>query len=349
MPAQPEQPRQPEQPAPATPPADARCLVIHADAVEDHGQDLSGALARTRELRAADPGAPTPAYLWIDAHEPPDTVLRDGAALLGLHPLAVEDASGAHQRAKVDDYGPQLMIVIKTVEYRDTQIELGEVDMFLGPDFVITIRHGPTGVFRTAYDRVMAAPKLRSRGPGGVAYVVIDAVVDDYEVIAQAVGGDITDLERRVFSPGREDVTDAIYFLKREVIEFRDAVDPVPEMLAQLIADRPQIPSSVRPWLRDVEDHAKRVNVRIAAFNDLLTSVLTAHQAKVATWQNNDMRKISAWAAVVAVPTAIAGIYGMNFDHMPELHWRYGYALVLAFMAGLCGLLLWLLRRNGWL
>ncbi|HEY1178651.1 MAG TPA: magnesium and cobalt transport protein CorA [Phytomonospora sp.] len=322
----------------------ARCAVIHADTVEDLGDDLDGAIARTRELGA-------PAYLWVDAHEPPERLLREGAAALGLHPLAVEDAVGAHQRAKVDDYGEQVLVVVKTVEYYTStaQIELGEIDLFIGPDFVLSVRHGATGVFETAYRRAMSAPKLRSHGPGGIAYVIVDAVVDEYEVIAGDVGRDIGALERRVFSPGREDVTDAIYFLKREVIEFRDAVEPVAGVLGSLISEREQLPDSVRPWLRDVEDHAMRVNTRVASFNDLLTSVLTAHQAKVGTQQNDDMRKISAWAAVIAVPTAVAGIYGMNFRDMPELSWRFGYPGVLLLMAGICGLIWWRFRRNGWL
>ncbi|MEV0644751.1 magnesium and cobalt transport protein CorA [Phytomonospora sp. NPDC050363] len=322
----------------------ARCAVIHEDGVEDLGEDLDAAIARTRQLGG-------PAYLWVDTDEPPEALLRQSAAVLGLHPLAVEDAVGAHQRAKVDEYGEQILVVLKTVEYiaSTAQIELGEIDLFVGPDFILSVRHGATEVFETAHRRAMSSPKLRSHGPGGIAYVIADAVVDEYEVIAGIVGREISVLERRVFSPRRDNVADAIYFLKREVIEFRDAVEPVPGVLSELISRREQLPDSVRPWLRDVEDHAMRVNTQVASFNDLLTSVLTAHQAKVGTEQNNDMRRISAWAAVIAVPTAIAGIYGMNFRRMPELSWSFGYPGVILVMASLCGILWWLFRRNGWL
>lgn len=322
----------------------ARCVVVHGETVEDLGEDLDGAIARTRELGP-------PAYLWVDAHAPTEKLLRQGAAALGLHPLAVEDAIGAHQRSKADDYGEQVLVVVKTVQYfaSTAQVELGEIDLFVGPDFILSVRHGATGVFETAYRRAMSAPKLRSHGPGGIAYVIVDAVVDEYEVIAGKVGQDISGLERRVFSPERDDVTDAIYFLKREVIEFRDAIEPVPGVLASLISEREQLPDSVRPWLRDVEDHAMRVNTRVASFNDLLTSVLTAHQAKVGTQQNDDMRMISAWAAVIAVPTAVAGIYGMNFHNMPELSWRFGYPGVILLMACICGVIWWRFRKNGWL
>ncbi|GLZ80509.1 magnesium transport protein CorA [Actinorhabdospora filicis] len=320
-----------------------RCVVIHAGRSEEHGADLDTAVARVRELGGD-------AYLWVDSVEPTMEEFRADAIRFGLHPLAVEDAVQAHQRAKVDEYGDTLFLVIKTVEWVQAteQIELGEIDMFVGRDFVVTVRHGPTDVFEHARARVEEDGKARSHGPGGIVYAVLDAVVDEYQVIADEVGNDIGRLERRVFSASREDVTDSIYFLKREILEFADGVGPVPGMLADLAEIR-HLPSTVRPWLRDVADHAERVNTRVSSFSDLLTSVLTAHQAKVSTWQNNDMRRISAWAAVIAVPTAIAGIYGMNFAFMPELNWHYGYYIVLGLMAGVCLLLLWLFRRNGWL
>lgn len=321
----------------------ASCVVIHGESIDRHGQDIDGAVAHLDELGGD-------AYLWIDATEPTMDDIHTHALRFGLHPLAVKDAVKAHQRAKAEEYGDTVFIVAKTVEWiGDTeQIELGEIDMFVGSDFVVTVRHGPTGAFDTARERIEREQRVRSHGPGGIVYAVLDAVVDQYAVIADEVASGIGRLERRVFSPNRDDVTDGIYFLKREVLEFQDGIMPVPEMLERLMDIR-HLPDSVRPWLRDVADHSRRADARVSSYSDLLTSVLLAHQAKVSMWQNNDMRLISAWAAVIAVPTAIAGIYGMNFAFMPELHWRFGYFVVLAVMAGVCLLLLWLFRRNGWI
>lgn len=290
-------------------------------------------------------------FLWIGLFEPAEDEFDLIKDELDLHPLAAEDAVSAHQRPKMERYGGTLFVVLKTLSYIDetSDIEVGEIMVFLGRDFVVTVRHGAGNPLGPVRQRLEDDPELLRHGSTAVLYAVCDEVVDRYGLVAHEVEVDIIGLERAVFDPGARDVTADIYSLKREVLEFRSAEDPLVPVLREIVKGRVAECGSTREYFRDVLDHLLRVDGQVDAHNELLNSVLTAHLALLGKQQNEDMRKISAWAAIIAVPTAIAGIYGMNFDHMPELHWSFGYPLVIAVMAVACVLLFRRLRKSGWL
>ncbi|MBW8483370.1 magnesium and cobalt transport protein CorA [Actinomadura parmotrematis] len=290
-------------------------------------------------------------FVWIGLHEPSEEEFAHIRDELDLHPLAAEDAVSAHQRPKMERYGDTLFVVLKTLAYVDatSDIEVGEIMLFVARDFVVTVRHGagnPLGPVRARLERDTG---MLEHGPAAVLYAVCDEVVDRYGLVAHEVEVDIIELERAVFDPDGPDVTERIYSLKREVLEFRGAEDPLVPVMQDIVRGRVPECEGTREYFRDVQDHLLRVDGQVDAHNELLNSVLQAHLALQGKQQNEDMRKISAWAAIIAVPTAIAGIYGMNFEHMPELHWRYGYLLVIAVMAVSCAVVFGKLRKNHWL
>lgn len=290
-------------------------------------------------------------FAWIRLDEPRQEELQRLGEHLGLHPLAVEDAVQAHQRPKQEHYGDVLAVAVKTLWFveRTADVETGEVMIFLGPSFALTVRHGANDPTVEAARRLAEQPDMARLGPVAVLHAVTDTIVDAYAEAAAQVRGDLTELERCVFSSARDDLTERIYSLKREVVEFRDAVGPLVPVMQPFTAARSEWPREVQPYFRDVTDHLTRTDTEVRALDDLLASVLDAHLAKVGTWQNDDMRRISAWAAIFAVPTMVAGIYGMNFSHMPALDWRYGYPCALAVMALGAGVLYRAFRRKGWL
>jgi len=290
-------------------------------------------------------------FVWIGLFEPDEAEFELVRDELQLHPLAAEDAVSAHQRPKIERYDDTLFVVVKTLSYIDktSDIEVGEIMVFLGKDFVVTVRHGAGNPLGPVRQRLEESPELLKHGAAAVLYAVCDEVVDRYGLVVHEVEVDIIGLERAVFDPGARDVTADIYSLKREVLEFRSAEDPLVPVLQEIVKGRVAECSSTRDYFRDVLDHLLHVDELVDAHNELLNSVLTAHLALLGKQQNEDMRKISAWAAIIAVPTAIAGIYGMNFDHMPELHWTFGYPLVIGAMTVICTLLFRRLRKSGWL
>jgi magnesium transporter len=242
--------------------------------------------------------------------------------------------------------------VLKTVGYDEEtqQVELGDVMLFLGDSFIVSVRHGRARALSDIRRRLEIESDLLECGPAAVLYAVSDAVVDDYSTIAFAVEEDIDEVEERVFSLERTNDAARIYNLKREVIEFRRAVRPLVEPMSRLSTGQVQmVHERLHPFFRDVADHAVRVAEQVDGFDDLLGSVLSANLAQVGVQQNSDMRRISAWVAIAAVPTAIAGIYGMNFDHMPELRWTFGYPAALLLMAVICAGLYRGFKRSGWL
>ncbi|MFG1664614.1 magnesium and cobalt transport protein CorA [Streptomyces sp. Y7] len=290
-------------------------------------------------------------FAWIRMDGPRQEELQRMGESLNLHPLAIEDAVQAHQRPKQEHYGDVLAVALKTLWFieQTADVETGEVMIFLGPSFVLTVRHGATDPTVEAERRLAQQPDMAQLGPVAVLHAVTDVIVDAYGQAAAQVRTDLTELERQVFSPAREDLTERIYSLKREVVEFRDAIQPLVPVLQPFTTVRQDWPRQIVPYFRDVADHLTRTDAEVRALDDLLGSALDAHLAKVGTWQNDDMRRISAWAAILAIPTMVAGIYGMNFAHMPELDWRYGYPCALAAMALGAGLLYRAFRRNGWL
>ncbi|ULR53217.1 magnesium and cobalt transport protein CorA [Streptomyces deccanensis] len=302
-------------------------------------------------------------FVWIGLHEPSEAEFSGIAAEFGLHPLAVEDAVHAHQRPKLERYDETLFTVFKTIHYVEHDeltatsevVESGEVMCFTGRDFFITVRHGGQGSLRALRHRLQDDPELLAKGPSAVLHAIADHVVDGYVAVADAVQDDIDEVETEVFSPGRKGTprgTDAgrIYQLKREVMEFKRAVLPLVRPM-QLLSERPMrlIDPDIQKYFRDVADHLARVQEQVVGFDELLNSILQANLAQASVAQNEDMRKITSWAAIIAVPTMVCGVYGMNFDYMPELRWKFGYPLVLGVTVALCLGIHRTLKRNGWL
>jgi magnesium transporter len=292
------------------------------------------------------------AFVWMGLYEPTEIDLRGVARVFDLHPLAVDDAVKAHQRPKVDIYGDSLFVVLRTLTYIDasSDVETGEISMFVGADMAITVRHGEGAELKGVRARMEGAPQILVHGPAAVLYAVADTVVDTYLEVAAELQIDVDELEASVFSPARTDDFERIYKLKRELQEFRRAVIPLVESLARISGDTmPAIPVEARPFFRDVYDHLLRVQEQVESLELLLSGILQAHLAQVGIRQNEDMRRISAWVAILAVPTMIAGVYGMNFRHMPELSWTYGYPAAIGLMLSICGWLYRGFKKSGWL
>jgi magnesium transporter len=290
-------------------------------------------------------------FAWVGLFEPTaeefDAVRRE----FDLHELAVEDAVSAHQRPKLEIYGDTLFLVVKTVRYLgQDELDVGEVMVFVGPHFLITVRHGEGGGLGDVRERLETEPDLLRLGPGAALHAVVDRIVDAYESVAEEVREDIDEVETEVFSASGSNPVERIYKLRREALEFGRAIAPLRPALAELTAPGvPNVDAELLPYFRDVADHAARLNDQVETFGSILASALQANLTQVSVRQNEDMRRISAWVAIFAVPTAVAGIYGMNFEHMPELGWRYGYPAVLLLIFVVCLSLYWRFRRAGWL
>jgi magnesium/cobalt transport protein CorA len=319
------------------------CAIYRDGRREDVAGDISDALDAARGRGDC--------FLWIGLYEPSKDEFDLVKDELGLHPLAVEDAVEAHQRPKLERYDDTIFVVIKTLRHvaETSSIEVGEIMLFVGKDFVITVRHGGGNPLAAVRRRLERDPEQLSKGPSVVLHAVCDEIVDSYSVLAHEVESDLVELERRVFESYERDVAEEIYSLKREVLKFRAAQDPLVLVMQAITRGRVEVHPGSREYFEDVLDHLLRVDGVVDAHNELLTSILNAHLAQVGVHQNNDMRKISSWAAIIAVPTAIAGVYGMNFDHMPELHWVIGYPLALAAMVVTCLVVYSRLRKSGWL
>jgi magnesium transporter len=291
-------------------------------------------------------------FVWIGLYEPTEAEFDSVRREFDLHELAVEDAIHAHQRPKLEVYGETVFIVLKTARYSDAEevVEFGEILIFLGMGFIVTVRHGEASSLHDVRLAVEHEPDRLKRGPGAVLHAIVDKVVDDYTPAIEGLRVDIEEVETDVFSPQRGSSAERIYKLKREVLEFTRAAAPLVDPIDRLAAGHyAHVHPEIRAYFRDVNDHLVRVHEQLDGFRDLLTSVLTANLTQVSVRQNEDMRRISAWVAIVAVPTLFAGIYGMNFDTMPELRWEFGYPAVIAVMLTVCATLYWRFKRAGWL
>ncbi|MEV5878247.1 magnesium/cobalt transporter CorA [Streptomyces sp. NPDC052101] len=327
------------------------CAIYRHGIRTEGPEDLSDALD---EARAAG------GFVWIGLYEPSEREFDLVTQEFALHPLAVEDALNAHQRPKLEVYADSLFMVLKPVVYdtaSDT-VSAGEIMIFIGDCFVVTVRHGEISPLAAVRHRLEEEPEMLDKGPTAVLYAISDAVVDHYLEVATELGTDLEELEAEVFLPeggGSRHTASRIYGFKRQILEFRRATGPLALPLTRLAGTGPfggTVPfvhDKARPFFRDVGDHLMRVNESVEALDRLVSDVLSAHLAQMSVRQNDDMRKISAWAAMAAVPTMIAGIYGMNFDHMPELHWLWSYPAVILLMAALEVLLYQLFKRRGWL
>jgi magnesium transporter len=307
------------------------------------GQDFTALLAEADQAHD---------FIWLGLTDPTETELTAVAKAFDLHPLAVEDALSAHQRPKLDRYEDSLFMALRTLWYVDEEdaVETGEINIFLGQRYVVTVRHGEGSELHTRRIDLEGDAKVLGHGPSAVLYTVCDRVVDDYEEVGAALQEDVDEVEASVFSPERTNDSVRIYKLKREIAEMRRAVLPLREPIRQLADGRVAgIDEQTEPFFADVYDHVARAAEVIDGLDNLLTAAFQGHLARISVQQNEDMRKISAGVALAAVPTLIAGVYGMNFHHMPELSWRFGYAYALGLMALIVGALWVFFKKSGWL
>ena len=292
-------------------------------------------------------------FTWIGLYEPTEEEFESIRSEFDLHPLAVEDAIHAHQRPKLEVYEDSVFIVLHTAQRVPAtgRLEFGETHVFLGRNYIITVRHGSLRSHVGVRQRCEATPHLLSQGAGYVLYSLMDFIVDQYLPIVRQIEDEVQNLESVVLDdPTATDATAKIYLLKRDLVSLRRAVSPLADVCNRLLRfDIPHIPADTRPYFRDVYDHIIRLNESIDAQRELLTSALEAHLSLMTVAQNEHMKRITAWAAMIAVPTMIAGVYGMNFKHMPELQWEYGYYFAVISMVVACLGLYVGFKRSRWL
>ncbi|MFH9014336.1 magnesium/cobalt transporter CorA [Streptomyces sp. NPDC017943] len=327
------------------------CAIYRDGQRTEGSEDFSEALGEARTAGG---------FVWIGLHEPTEREFEHVSREFGLHPLAVEDALKAHQRPKLEIYDDSLFVVLKPVRYepQSDTVSTDELMIFLGDSFVVTVRHGESAPLKTVRNRLEQEPDLLCNGPTSVLYAVADAAVDHYLDVATELQADLEGLEAEVFSPdggGSRNTASRIYDFKRQVLEFRRATGPLALPMSRLAGTAPYgvavpfVDDGARPFFRDVSDHLTRVNESVENLDRLVSDILSAHLAQMSVRQNDDMRKISAWAAMAAIPTMFAGVYGMNFEHMPELHWVWSYPALMALMAALEFMVFRLFKRRGWL
>jgi magnesium transporter len=291
-------------------------------------------------------------FVWIGLYEPTDEEFAVVRKHYRLHPLAVEDAIQSHQRPKLDVYEGSVFVVVKTAEYLADRevIKLGEIQMFIGDGFIVHVRHGAASPLSEVRRKLEASPRRLVDGPSAVLHAIVDQVVDSYGPVVTELAKDVGQVEDLVFSDIGENPVERIYMLKREILELSAALEPLTQPLEELASGKVDfVHENALAYFSDVHDHVLRLSSDVQKLRDLLTSILEANLTRVSIRQNDDMRKISAWVAIAAAPTLMAGIYGMNFQHMPELSAAYGYPLVLGSMAAICLFLYWRFRRSGWL
>jgi magnesium transporter len=292
-------------------------------------------------------------FVWIGLHEPSPELMGEVQRQFGLHDLAVEDALLAHQRPKLERYGDSLFLVLRTAQGNrvEHRIEFGETHLFVGERYVVSVRHGASMSYADVRARCEATPALLAKGPGFVLHALMDFVVDRYFPIVEGLEDDLDVLEEEIFDETFDrGTTQRIYRLKRNLLDVKRAVSPLVDICNRLTRfDLDLIPEDTRPYFRDVYDHVIRINDMVDAQRELLTTALEANLSLISVSQNDAMKRLAGWAAIIAVPTMIAGIYGMNFRFMPELESPWGYPLVMTAMIGTCGFLYWRFKRSGWL
>jgi len=292
-------------------------------------------------------------FVWIGLYEPDEALLKQVQGEFGLHDLAIEDAHVAHQRPKLERYGDSLFIALRTAQTdrQQRRIAFGETHLFVGTRYVVSVRHGASLSYADVRARCEATPQLLSKGPGFVLHAIMDFVVDQYFPIVDALEDDLDALEADIFGDdASRDTTVRIYNLKRDLLEIKRGVSPLVDICNRLMrSDLDLIPDDARPYFRDVYDHAIRVNEKVDGLRELLGTALEANLTLTTIAQNEATKRITGWAAIFAIPTMIAGVYGMNFEFMPELQWRWGYPTVMGVTAVLCGALYYRFKRSGWL
>lgn len=292
-------------------------------------------------------------FAWVGLFEPTRAELDIVQAAFELPHLQVEDASNPLQRPKVERVGNHVFAIVKVLDYLEgsSDVRTGQLAIFIGKDYVVTVRYGQIGDLRPIRERLASEPNLRTMGPMGVLYATMDLIVDDYLTVCDAIAQDIEEVEVEVFEPSTPaPFASQLYRLKRENIEIRRAISPLVPWAHSIVSDTSDlVPEALHPYFRDMGEHLLRANDSVESSDNLLMSLMMVSTSMQDLQQNRDMRKISAWVAIAAVPTMIAGIYGMNFDQMPELHQAWGYPAVLALMGGACFALYRAFKRSGWL
>jgi magnesium transporter len=292
-------------------------------------------------------------FVWIGLHEPDEALLREVQREFRLHDLAVEDAHRAHQRPKLERYGDSLFVALRTAQMDPAtrRADFGETHIFVGPRYVVSVRHGASVSYAEVRTRCEATPRRLAQGPGYVLYALMDFIVDQYFPIVEALEEDLDALEEEIFGRTLDRETTArIYRLKRDLLEVKRAVSPLVDVCNRLTRfEDDLIPEDTRLYFRDIYDHAIRINEMVDTARELLTTAFEANLSLISVGQNESMKKLAAWAAIIAVPTLIAGVYGMNFQHMPELGWTLGYPAAMAVMLGTCVGLYVHFKRSGWL
>jgi magnesium transporter len=288
--------------------------------------------------------------VWIGLHEPSDGLLCRVQAQFDLHDLAIEDARHAHQRPKLEQYGEALFIVARTAQMVDNRIAFGETHLFVGRGYVVSVRHGASTSYAPVRQRCESAPVSLSQGEDYILYAILDFIVDNYMPVIDTIRGEVEALEDRVLATSRRHDSERLYQLRRDLLRLRNAAVPLVEVCRRL--EQPGLPgidSAMYPLFRDVTDHVRRVQEEIDSLREVLAFAFEA-SLMAGQWQQNEItRKLAAWAAILAVPTAVAGIYGMNFENIPELKWDYGYFLIVGLIVATCAWLYWRFRSNRWL
>jgi magnesium transporter len=289
--------------------------------------------------------------VWIGLLEPTTELLERVQAQLGLHYLAIEDAGKAHQHPKIEQYGDALFIVARTAQTVDGHIAFGETHLFVGNGYVVSVRHGASSSYAAVRERCESCPTALSNGADYILYAILDFIVDNYTPVIETLHAEVEVIEDSVFSqPAERFDVHRLYMLRRELLRLRNAAVPLVEVCRRLEhAEVMSIDAAMQPLFRDVTDHLLRVEEEIDSLREVLAFAFEASLMTGQAQQTAITRRLAAWAAILAVPTAIAGIYGMNFEHMPELKWRYGYFLVIGLIVSICGWLYWRFRRNDWL
>ena len=290
-------------------------------------------------------------FVWVGLYEPDAALLAQMQTEFGLHPLAVEDAGNAHQRPKLEAYGESLFVVARTASRSGAHVRFGETHLFMGRNYILTIRHGDSPGYTAVRRSAEQTPALLAQGPGYALYAVLDAIVDGYLPIVEAYRTELEELEGEIFArQWRRGTLKRLYAMQRELTRLRLAVAPLQDVLAQLQRLHADVmPEAMRPYFRDVNDHANRINDTVGALREMLSAAMNVSVSLVTLEQNEVVKRLAGWAALLAVPTLLTGWFGMNFRHMPELDFPWAYPALIVFTLGLCGGLYYWLKRSRWL
>ncbi|HEY4581785.1 MAG TPA: magnesium/cobalt transporter CorA [Lysobacter sp.] len=321
--------------------------VINCAAYTAQGERVDIDLERISDVLAVDDGS----FVWVGLYEPGAAVLATLQEEFGLHPLAVEDAQNAHQRPKFEGYGDSMFIAVHTASASDGTIRFGETHIFVGPRYIVTVRHGASASYAPARARLERERAMLLHGPGAALYAVLDLIVDNFMPIVDEYDRLLGELEKDIFAAEfRKGTIERLYWLKRDLTELRMAVAPLQDIVSHLArAPSPLVDAAIQPYLRDVLDHAIRIDSSTETLREMLTAAMSVNLSLVTVQQGEIVKRLGAWASLLAAPTLVASWYGMNFEHMPELHGRWSYFALIGAMAAVCGLLYWKFKKARWL